>query len=104
MRFRANFSIEVAADPFYSKDNMEELERRIADIKSGRSEFKEHELVEGRLMKKIWDNKAWKEYLQWQSRDKAIIKKINKFLQDIDRNGYNGIGKPETFGILKRKN
>jgi len=25
------------------------------------------------------------------------LKKINKLLQDIERNGYNGIGKPEPL-------
>ena len=37
---------ELSADPFYSKENMEELERRVADIRSGKSTLKEHELVE----------------------------------------------------------
>lgn len=37
---------ELSADPFYSKENMEELERRVADIRSGKSILKEHELVE----------------------------------------------------------
>lgn len=33
-------------DPFYSKENMEELERRVNDIRSGKSILKEHELIE----------------------------------------------------------
>lgn len=37
---------ELSADPFYSKDNMDELEKRVADISSGKSKLKEHELVE----------------------------------------------------------
>ena len=37
---------EVKADPFYSKENMERLERRIADVKSGKSVLKEHDLIE----------------------------------------------------------
>jgi DNA-damage-inducible protein J len=36
---------EVVADPFYSKENMDVLERRIADIKAGRN-MHEHELIE----------------------------------------------------------
>lgn len=48
-------------------------------------------------MRKLWDDKAWEEYLQWQSRDKKTLKRINKLLQDIDRNGYNSIGKPEPL-------
>lgn len=37
---------ELSADPFYSKENMAELERRVADIRSGQSTLKEHELIE----------------------------------------------------------
>ena len=37
---------ELSADPFYSKENMAELEKRVADIRSGKSILKEHELIE----------------------------------------------------------
>lgn len=37
---------ELSNDPFYSKENMEELERRINDIRTGKSVMKEHELIE----------------------------------------------------------
>lgn len=37
---------ELSANPFYCKENMEELERRVSDIRSGKSILKEHELVE----------------------------------------------------------
>lgn len=37
---------ELSADPFYSKENMMELERCVADIRSGKSTLKEHELIE----------------------------------------------------------
>lgn len=36
---------EVVADPFYSKTNMERLERAVADADAGRN-MEEHELVE----------------------------------------------------------
>ena len=48
-------------------------------------------------MKKIWHDKAWEEYLYWQPQDKKTLKRINKLLVDIDRNGYNCIGKPEPL-------
>ncbi|MBP3666112.1 MAG: Txe/YoeB family addiction module toxin [Clostridia bacterium] len=35
--------------------------------------------------------------MYWQTRDKKILKRINQLLQDIERNGYNGIGKPEPL-------
>lgn len=36
---------ELSADPFYDKENMMELEKRVADINSGKSTLKEHELI-----------------------------------------------------------
>ena len=43
---------------------------------------------------KAWDDFAWEDYLYWQKQDKKTLKRINQLLQDIDRNGYTGIGKP----------
>lgn len=37
------------------------------------------------------------EYLSWQSEDKKTLKRINQLLQDIMRNGNQGIGKPERL-------
>ena len=48
-------------------------------------------------MSKLWQDDAWDDYVQWQSQDKRTLRKINKLLQDIERNGYNGIGKPEPL-------
>ena len=48
-------------------------------------------------MKKVWHDKAWEEYLYWQTQDKKTLKKINRLLADIDRNGYNCSGKLEPL-------
>jgi len=48
-------------------------------------------------MIKVWHDMSWEDYLYWQSQDKKTLKRINKLLQDIERNGYNGIGKPEPL-------
>jgi len=48
-------------------------------------------------MIKIWHDTAWEDYLFWQTQDKRTLKKINRLIQDIERNGYNGIGKPEPL-------
>jgi len=41
---------------------------------------------------------AWAQYLEWQKVDRAIVKKINDLITDIQRNGFmNGIGKPEPL-------
>lgn len=40
---------------------------------------------------------AWKDYLYWQTQDRKTLKRINQILQDIERGGYEGIGKPEPL-------
>lgn len=40
----------------------------------------------------IFTHIAWEEYLSWQSEDKKTLKRINQLLQDIMRNGNQGIG------------
>ena len=47
-------------------------------------------------MDKIWTDNAWEDFLQLQS-DKRLLKRIQSLLNDIDRNGYDGIGKPEPL-------
>ncbi len=35
--------------------------------------------------------------MYWQIQDKKIIKRINLLIKDIERNYYDGIGKPEPL-------
>lgn len=48
-------------------------------------------------MTKIWQDSAWEDYLYWQKQDKKTLKRINQIIKDIERNGYDGIGKPERL-------
>ena len=48
-------------------------------------------------MYKVWSDEAWEDYLHWQTQDKKMLKRLNMLIQDIDRNGNNGIGKPEQL-------
>lgn len=48
-------------------------------------------------MKLLWDERAWEEYCQWQLEDNRILKRINVLIKDIQRNCYDGIGKPEPL-------
>ncbi|MDR1246234.1 MAG: Txe/YoeB family addiction module toxin [Clostridiales Family XIII bacterium] len=48
-------------------------------------------------MRKLWTDKAWENYLYWQTQDKKTLKKVNELIKDIERNGYKGIGKPEAL-------
>lgn len=50
-------------------------------------------------MLKSWHDFAWEDYLYWQNQDKKTLKRINKIIEDIARNGESvGIGKPEPLG------
>ncbi len=48
-------------------------------------------------MNKIFSKISWKHYLYWQSNDKRILKRINDLIKDIERNGNEGLGKPEAL-------
>lgn len=48
-------------------------------------------------MCKVWHERAWAEYLAWQIEDKKTLKRINALLKDIDRQPFEGIGKPEPL-------
>lgn len=58
-------------------------------------------------MKKVFHDRAWEEYLYWQSHDKKAVGKINELLKSIDRNGVSdGIGHPEPLkycGLWSRR-
>jgi len=51
-------------------------------------------------MIKIWHDTAWDDYLDWQKEDKKTLRRINALLKSIERNGYDGIGKPEKLKHL----
>ena len=48
-------------------------------------------------MKILWDDRAWEEYLSWQTEDKKTLKRINALIKDIQRSPFDGIGKPEPL-------
>ena len=48
-------------------------------------------------MNKLFTSVGWEEYIYWQTEDRKILKKINNLLKDIERNGNEGLGKPEPL-------
>ena len=48
-------------------------------------------------MHKLWHQKAWDEYVYWQTQDKKTLKRINDIIKDIGRQPFAGIGKPEPL-------
>ena len=59
-------------------------------------------------MNKRFTDIAWEDYLYWQTIDRKILRKINDLIKDIERNGNEGLGKPEPLkyeleGIWSRR-
>ena len=48
-------------------------------------------------MRILWEEQALEDYLGWQMEDKKTLRKINRLIKDIQRNRYEGIGKPEPL-------
>lgn len=48
-------------------------------------------------MKLVFSDNSWEDYLYWQKTDKKILKRINELIRDIQKNKYQGLGKPEPL-------
>jgi len=44
-----------------------------------------------------WTDKAWEEYIYWQTQDRKTLKRINNLIKDVKRDSFVGIGKPEPL-------
>ncbi|MGH8426884.1 MAG: Txe/YoeB family addiction module toxin [Gammaproteobacteria bacterium] len=44
-----------------------------------------------------WATDAWDDYLYWQATDKKALKRINALIRDIERQPFEGLGKPEPL-------
>lgn len=40
---------------------------------------------------------AWDQFIYWQTQDRKTLKKLNKLIEDINRNGNEGLGHPEPL-------
>lgn len=40
---------------------------------------------------------GWEDYLYWQTQDKKTLRRINTLIKDIQRNPFEGLGKPEPL-------
>ncbi|HEY4917418.1 MAG TPA: Txe/YoeB family addiction module toxin [Solirubrobacteraceae bacterium] len=52
-------------------------------------------------MRLVFTPQGWEDYTYWQRTDRALVKRINRLLDDALRNPTVGIGKPEAlkYGI-----
>ena len=48
-------------------------------------------------MNKMFSDNAWQDFLLWMREDRKTAKKIASLLADIECNGNEGLGKPESL-------
>ncbi len=48
-------------------------------------------------MRLVFTPHGWGDYRYWQATDKAVVKRINRLLDDTLRDPFAGIGKPEPL-------
>ena len=48
-------------------------------------------------MNKNFTDNGWRDYIYWRTEDRKTLKRINTLIKDIERNGNEGIGKPEPL-------
>jgi len=50
----------------------------------------------------VWTQTAWSQYIEWQNKDKSVVRKINELIKSIVRDGLlKGLGKPEPLKHIK---
>ena len=49
------------------------------------------------MAKVQFSDNAWEDFSYWLETDKKVVKKIQKIIKDISRNGHAGIGHPEPL-------
>ncbi|MFI7111086.1 Txe/YoeB family addiction module toxin [Nonomuraea sp. NPDC050227] len=48
-------------------------------------------------MKVAFTTQGWEDYVHWQTADRQVLKRINRLVEDVLRDPYEGIGKPEPL-------
>ncbi|MFC8530777.1 Txe/YoeB family addiction module toxin [Nocardia sp. NPDC057227] len=48
-------------------------------------------------MKVAFTDSGWEQYQGWAGKNRTVLKRINTLIKEIQRNGHNGIGKPEPL-------
>ena len=48
-------------------------------------------------MRLIFSGHAWEDYLYWQQSDRKMLARINSLIKEIQRQPFQGIGKPEPL-------
>ena len=48
-------------------------------------------------MRLVFADQGWEDYTSWLKTDRKMLARINKLLEDVRRDPFTGIGKPEPL-------
>jgi len=48
-------------------------------------------------MRLVFTPNGWNDYTYWLTADRTILKRINRLIEDVLRDPFEGIGKPESL-------
>ena len=48
-------------------------------------------------MKLVFHERAWEDYLHWQSTDCKLLERVNALIKEAGRTPFTGTGKPEPL-------
>jgi toxin YoeB len=48
-------------------------------------------------VKLVFSDHAWEDCLYWQKNDRKMVERINKLIQEVKREPFSGVGKPEAL-------
>ena len=48
-------------------------------------------------MRLVFTTDGWDDYLSWERTDRAVLKRVNRLIEDALRDPAAGIGKPEAL-------
>ena len=48
-------------------------------------------------MRIVFDQDAWEDYQHWGQKDRGMLKRLNRLIDDCIRSPFSGIGKPEPL-------
>ncbi len=48
-------------------------------------------------MRLVFTPNGWEDYQHWATTDRSTLKRINRLIDDLVRNPFSGIGKPEQL-------
>jgi toxin YoeB len=48
-------------------------------------------------VKLVFSDEAWEDDLYWQKQDRRMVERIDRLVQEVKRDPFSGVGKPEPL-------